>query len=81
MQLVLFDPLIEDQRRPGSYGNEGLLPIPQSSSITRASPSDCLESYPGHSLRWGSYYSAEVQSVYSTAPEYTELMSKLFYYR
>ena len=33
---------------PGSNGNEGLLCIPQSFSITRNSPSDCLELYPGH---------------------------------
>ena len=31
------------------------------------SPSDCLVSYPGHSLR-ESYSSAETQLVYSTAP-------------
>ena len=30
---------------PGSDGNEGVLHIPQSSSITAASPSDCLVSY------------------------------------
>ena len=35
---------------PGSDGNEGVLRIPQCSSITGASPSDCLVSYPGHSL-------------------------------
>ena len=35
------------QRGPGSDGNEGVFHIPQSSSITGTSPSDCLESYPG----------------------------------
>ena len=35
---------------PGSNGNEGVLHIPQSSSTTEASPSDCLVSYPGHLL-------------------------------
>ena len=35
---------------PGSDGNEGVLRIPQSSSIAGTSPSDCLVSYPGHSL-------------------------------
>ena len=40
--------------------------IPKSPSITGSSPSDCLVSYPGHSLE-GSYPSAEVQLVYSTA--------------
>ena len=54
------------QSGPGSDGNEGVLRIPQSSSITGTSPSDCLISYPGHSLG-GCYPSAEVQSVYSTA--------------
>ncbi len=63
MQLVLFNPYIE----PGSNGNEGVLRIPQSSRITVTSPSDCLVSYPRHSLGV-SYPSAEVQSVYSTAP-------------
>ena len=37
--------------------------------ITGASPSDCLVYYSGHSLVVGVFYpSAEVQSVYSTAP-------------
>ena len=51
---------------PGSEGNEGLLRIPQSSSFTGTSQSDCLVSYLGH-LLMGSYSSAEKQSVYSTA--------------
>ena len=34
-----------DESGPGSDGNEGVLCIPQSSSITGASPSDCLMSY------------------------------------
>ena len=34
----------------GSDGNEGVLCIPQSPSITGTSSSDCLVSYPGHSL-------------------------------
>ena len=75
MLLVLFNPLIgplsgattPGQRGPGSDGNKGVLHIPQSSSIAGTSPSDCLVSYPGHSLG-GSYPSAEKQSVYSTAP-------------
>ena len=48
-----------------SDGNNGILDIPQSSSITGASPSDCLESYPEH-LLGESYLSAEMQSVYTT---------------
>ena len=47
---------------PGSDANERLLRIPQSSSLTGTSPSDCLVSYTGHSLV------GEQQSVYSTAP-------------
>ena len=53
------------QSGPGSDGNEGVLHIPQSSSIAGTSPSDCFVSYPGHSLG-RSYPSAEEQSVYST---------------
>ena len=41
------------QSGPGSDGNEGVLSIPQSSSITEALPSDCLVSYPGHYLGAG----------------------------
>ena len=47
---------------------KGYSAFPQSTSITGTSPSDCLELYPGHSLGGGSYSSAVVQSVYSTAP-------------
>ena len=39
-----------DQSGSVSDGNEGVLCIPQSSSITGASPSDCLASYAGHWL-------------------------------
>ena len=56
--LVLFNPEIgplsgastPGQSGPGRNGNEGVLHIPQSSSITGTSPSDCLVSYPGHLL-------------------------------
>ena len=37
------------QNGPGNDGNEEILCIPQSSSVTGASPSDCLKSYPGDS--------------------------------
>ena len=40
------------QSGPGSDGNEGVLHIPQSPSITGTSPSNFLGSYTGHSLRW-----------------------------
>ena len=55
------------QSKPESDGNEGVLHIPQSSSITEASSSDGLVSYSGHTLG-ESYPSAEMQSVYSIAP-------------
>ena len=54
------------QIRPGSNGSEEVLHIPQNSR-TGAPTSDGLVSYPGHLLK-GSYSSAEMQSVYSTAP-------------
>ena len=38
------------QSEPGSDGSEEVLCIPQSSSNTGTSPSDCLVSYLGHSL-------------------------------
>ena len=50
----------------GNDGDEGVICIPQSSSITGASSSGRLVSCPGHSLEWGFYPSAEMQSVYST---------------
>ena len=55
------------QSGPGSDGNEGVLLIPQSSSITGASPSDCLVSYQDTLGGGRSYPSAEVQLVHSTA--------------
>ena len=48
------------QSGPGNEGNDKVLCIPQSSSITGTSPSDCFESYPGY-LLVGSYPSAEKQ--------------------
>ena len=35
---------------PGNNGTEGVLCIPQRSSISGTSPSDCLVLYPGHYL-------------------------------
>ena len=59
---------IPGQSRPGR--DEGVFHIPQSSSITGTSPSDCFVSYPGHSLGvgGGSYLSTKKQLVYSIAP-------------
>ena len=47
---TLSDATTTGQNGSESDGNEGALCIPQSSSITRATPSDCLLSYTGHSL-------------------------------
>ena len=55
------------QSGPGSDVNEGVLRIHHSSSIMGALPSDCLLTYPGHSLG-ETYFSAEMQSVYSAGP-------------
>ena len=66
--MALSGATIPGQSEPGSDGNEGVSHIPQSYSISGTSPSDCLVSYPGHSFGGGSYPTAEVQSVYSTAP-------------
>ena len=41
------------QSGAGRNGSEEVLRIPQSSSITGTSSSDCLVSYLGHSLRVG----------------------------
>ena len=41
------------QSGPGSDSNERVLRIPQSSSITGTSPSDCLVLYPGYSFGVG----------------------------
>ena len=53
MDRALSGATIPGQSGPGSNGNEAVLRIPQSSSITGTSPSDCLMSYTGHSLEWG----------------------------
>ena len=66
MNRTLSGTTTPGQSGPGSNGNKGVLRIPQSCSITGTSLSDSLESYLGHSL-WGSYHSAEMQSVYSTS--------------
>ena len=55
------------QGTPGSDHNNGVLHVPQSSTISEASSSDGLVSCPGDSLG-ESYPSAERQSEYSTTP-------------
>ena len=54
IKTVLFEIIqfsISTQFSSGCDGNEGVLRIPQNSSIIGTSPSDCLVSYLGHS--WG----------------------------
>ena len=69
------------QSGPGRNGNEGVLRIPQSSSITGTSLSDCSVSYLGHFLE-KSHPSAEVQSMYSTTPtNWAITESKIMYYQ
>ena len=64
--MTLSSATTPGQSEPGSVGNDGVLHITQSSK-TGASPSDCVEPYPGHSLR-GSYPTVGTQLVYSTVP-------------
>ena len=45
------------QSGPGNNGNQGVLCIPQSSSITGASSSDCFGSY--QDIHWGSLNSLQ----------------------
>ena len=59
---------ISGQRGPGSDGNEEVLHIPQSSSISEVTPSDGFVLYLGHLLWVGPYPSSEMRSVYSTVP-------------
>ena len=49
---ALSDATTPGQGGSGSNGNEGVLHIPYSSSITGALPSDGLMAYPEHSLGW-----------------------------
>ena len=55
------------QSEPKSNSSKAVLCIPQSSSIIRASPSDFVVSYIGHTLG-ESYPYAEMQSEYSVTP-------------
>ena len=91
MQLVLFNTSIGPnqvlpfwaRRGPGSNGNEGVLCIPQSSSITGTPPWDCLDSYPGNSLGHLTPLQRCSQCILQPEPtgQYTELMSKQLYLR
>ena len=64
----------------GTNGNEEVLHIPQSSSITGTSLSDCFM-YIQDTRGWGSYPSAKKQSAYSTAPaDWAKLLFSKDYY-
>ena len=63
------------QSGPGSDGNEGILHIPQSFSITGVSPSDCLESYPGHLLEGVLLFCKEAVSVFYCPSRHGQLRS------
>ena len=67
IDMPLSDTTTSGLSRPENDSNKGILRIPQSSSISEASPPDCFVSYPGNSLRY-SYPSAELESVYSAVP-------------
>ena len=64
-----------DHGGPGSDGNEWLLHIPLSSSITGTSPSDCFVSYQDTCWQGRSYPFAVIQSVYSIAPADRSIIS------
>ena len=77
------------QSGPGNNSNQGVLHIPQSSR-TGASPSDCLASYPGHSLGGGlnplqrcSWYILQHQltglTVLGDCPCLCDHLTKIFY--
>ena len=78
--LVLIDPYIgplSGAISPGHYGGgsnviKAIIYIPESSSITEISPSDCLVSYTGHSLG-GGYSSVEKKSMYSAPTDCASL--------
>ena len=75
---MLSGATIPGQSGPGSDGNEGILCIPESSSITRISPSGCLVPYSGLLLE-GSNPFAEEQSIYSAGPANWAIL--LWFYR
>ena len=50
IDTTLSDATTLGQRGPGSDGNEEVFRNSQGSNITETSPSDCLVSYPEHSL-------------------------------
>ena len=63
--------------RATTPGNEMVLHIPQSSSITRASLTDCLVSYPGHSLRVGIALCRDADGVFYSSNRLSRSCSSL----
>ena len=64
---TLSGAIVPVQSGHGGDGNEGVLCIPTSFSITEASSSDYLVLYSGHSLG-ECHYSAEIQSEHCAVP-------------
>ena len=59
--------ITQSQSWPVNDGNKRVLHIPQSSNITKVSPSDLLMTYPGHLL--GEFYTtAEMQYILQPKP-------------
>ena len=68
------------QSGPGSKGNEGILRIPQCSSITRTSPADCLLWCPEHSLgRWVLLFCIEAVGVFYSSSLLSMLVHDYIY--
>ena len=67
IERALSGTITSGKSEPGIDDSEVLLSL-QSFSITETSPSDFLVPYPRHSVEWGVYPFAEMQSVYSTSP-------------
>ena len=87
MSLVLFkhidralsDATYPSQSGPASNGNEGVVRIPQSSSIAGSSPSDCLVSYPRYSLGEVSSLCKEAVGVFYSPSRQSKRMFVTFW--
>ena len=77
IDTILSGATTPSQSGPGSNGNEGVVHIPQSSSIPGASSSDCLMSYPGHLVEGGGFTPLQRCSRYILQPQPTGLPGAL----
>ena len=68
IDMALSGATAPDQSGPEGDANEGVFHIAQIPK-DRATLSDGFVSYAGHSFGWRSYPSAEMPSMYSTAPD------------